>query len=60
MTFWVWIGLAGALIAVEYLIRMRERALWRPPEASYHFAGGAPQNATFEDERRLDGDEQSP
>jgi hypothetical protein len=31
MAFWVWIGLAAGLIAVEYLIRLRERARWRPP-----------------------------
>ena len=30
-TLWVWMGLAGGLIAVEYLIRLRERARWRPP-----------------------------
>jgi hypothetical protein len=58
MTFWVWIGLAGGLIAIEYIIRMRERALWRPPEASYGPSGGTPQNTAIEDERRLD-DERS-
>jgi hypothetical protein len=31
MAFWIWIGLAGGLITVEYLIRLRERASWRPP-----------------------------
>ena len=31
VTLWVWMGLAGGLIAVEYLIRLRERARWRPP-----------------------------
>ena len=31
MAFWIWIGLAGGLITVEYLIRLRERAAWRPP-----------------------------
>lgn len=31
MAFWVWIGLAGGLIAIEYLIRLRERARWTPP-----------------------------
>lgn len=60
MTFWVWIGLAGALIAVEYLIRMRERAVWHPPEATYEFAGGTLPGASLEDGRRPDGDEHSP
>ncbi len=31
VTLWVWIGLAGGLIAIEYLIRLRERSRWRPP-----------------------------
>jgi len=34
MAFWIWIGLAGGLIVVEYLIRLRERARWRPPAQS--------------------------
>lgn len=32
VTLWVWLGLAGGLIAIEYLIRLRERARWLPPE----------------------------
>jgi hypothetical protein len=59
MTFWVWIGLAGGLIAAEYLIRMRERALWRPPEATYDASGRLRQDPAIEDEPRLDGDERS-
>ncbi len=31
VTLWVWMGLAGGLIAIEYVIRLRERARWRPP-----------------------------
>jgi len=31
MAFWIWIGLAGGFVALEYLIRLRERARWRPP-----------------------------
>ena len=31
MAFWMWIGLALGLAVVEYLIRLRERARWRPP-----------------------------
>ena len=30
-SLWVWLGLAGGLIAVEYVLRSRERARWRPP-----------------------------
>jgi hypothetical protein len=30
-TLWVWIGLAAGLIAIEYVIRSRERAHWSPP-----------------------------
>lgn len=31
VTLWVWLGLAGGLITVEYLIRLREQSRWRPP-----------------------------
>jgi hypothetical protein len=31
VTLWVWVGLAGGLIGIEYLIRLRERARWKPP-----------------------------
>jgi hypothetical protein len=31
ITLWAWMGLAGGLIAVESLIRWRERARWQPP-----------------------------
>ena len=31
MAFWIWIGLAGGLIGIEYLIRLREQSRWRPP-----------------------------
>ena len=30
-TLWVVIGLAAGLVAIEYLIRMRERSRWTPP-----------------------------
>jgi hypothetical protein len=41
MAFWIWIGLAVGLIAVEYLIRLRERARWQPPRSAggYHIPG---------------------
>ncbi len=32
ITLWVWMGLACGLVAIEYLIRLRERSRWRPPE----------------------------
>lgn len=31
VTLWVWLGLACGLTAIEYLIRLRERAHWKPP-----------------------------
>ena len=31
ISLWVWMGLAGGIIVAEYLIRMRERARWKPP-----------------------------
>jgi hypothetical protein len=34
MAFWIWIGLGAGLLAVEYLLRLRERAGWRPPAAA--------------------------
>jgi hypothetical protein len=32
VTLWVWTGLGAGLTAIEYLIRLRERARWNPPE----------------------------
>ena len=31
-TLWVWLGLGGGLIAIEYVLRSRERARWHPPQ----------------------------
>lgn len=31
VSLYVWMGLAGGLIVVEYLIRLREKARWKPP-----------------------------
>jgi hypothetical protein len=59
MTFWVWTGLALGLIAVEYLIRMRERALWRPPEATYVRSSGPRRAPVSEDELRPESNEPS-
>jgi hypothetical protein len=50
ITLWVWMGLAGGLVGIEYLIRLRERARWRPPEAE-------DESSTENDEYLLDGDE---
>jgi hypothetical protein len=30
-TLWMWVGLGAGLLAIEYLLRSRERARWRPP-----------------------------
>lgn len=57
MTFWVWTGLAAGLIAVEYLIRMRERALWRPPEATYGPSSGPQQDPSSDADLRPGGNE---
>jgi hypothetical protein len=34
VSLWVWMGLAGGVIAAEYLIRLREKARWKPPETA--------------------------
>ncbi|MEW6083773.1 MAG: hypothetical protein AB1607_04175 [Chloroflexota bacterium] len=34
VTVYVILGLAGGLIAIEYFIRLRERARWKPPVVS--------------------------
>ena len=36
VTLYVIIGLAGGLIAIEYFIRIREKARWRPPTPESH------------------------
>lgn len=50
ITLWVWMGLAGGLVGIEYLIRLRERTRWRPPEAEEE---PPPENDAYV----LDGDE---
>jgi hypothetical protein len=32
LTLWLGFGLAGGLLAIEWLIRLRERSRWNPPE----------------------------
>ena len=59
MGFWLWVGLAGGFIAVEYLIRMRERALWRPPEEDFVASERGPDGSANVDRLRLDDDERS-
>lgn len=34
LTLWLTLGLAGGLLAIEGLIRLRERSRWQPPIAS--------------------------
>ena len=55
MAFWIWIGLAGGFIAVEYLIRLRERARWRPPGAARRGTPAIPESDADPVERSLDG-----
>jgi hypothetical protein len=31
LTLWLTLGLAGGLLAIEWLIRLRERSHWQPP-----------------------------
>jgi len=31
LNLWIVLGLAGGLIAIEWLIRLRERSIWKPP-----------------------------
>ena len=31
LTLWLTLGLAGGLLAIEWLIRLRERSRWNPP-----------------------------
>lgn len=42
VTLWVWMGLAGGLAAIEYLIRVRERARWHPPVTDDEQSSDAP------------------
>lgn len=36
VTLYIVLGLAGGLIAIEYFIRIREKARWRPPDIQSH------------------------
>ncbi|MEW6400312.1 MAG: hypothetical protein AB1649_00860 [Chloroflexota bacterium] len=36
VTLYVILGLAGGLLAIEYFIRLREKARWRPPTPHAH------------------------
>ena len=33
LTLWLTLGLAGGLLAIEWLLRLRERSRWKPPES---------------------------
>ena len=58
--FWIWIGLAGGLIGIEYLVRLREQAQWHPPSIPQDAAGMAGQKSSRRGDRtRLDGSESS-
>ena len=56
-TLWVWIGLAAGLIAIESLIRSRERARWKPPQASGEEDVPAAHFVSAGDPRKPEGDE---
>ena len=36
LTLWLTLGLAGGLLAIEWLIRLRERSRWEPPTFEPH------------------------
>ena len=36
LTLWLTLGLAGGLLSIEWLIRLRERARWNPPVSESH------------------------
>jgi hypothetical protein len=56
--FWIWIGLAGGLAGVEYLIRLREQSQWHPPTIPEDVAETtAPQPIGRRARARLGGDE---
>ncbi|MFH1185261.1 MAG: hypothetical protein V1755_09525 [Chloroflexota bacterium] len=57
MAFWIWMGLAGGLILVEYLIRLRERAHWRPPAHTERHAASTGTYESGETPSWLGGDE---
>jgi hypothetical protein len=57
MAFWIWIGLAGGLIAVEYMIRLRERAHWRPPGLGRTTQAALTAVGADQTEHSLDGDD---
>jgi hypothetical protein len=61
MAFWMWIGLGGGLLGVEYLIRLREQARWQPPTIVNDESGTAddvPGRAAIPERPRGDGSAQ--
>jgi len=57
MAFWVWIGLAAGLIVVEYLIRLRERARWQPPNPVHGWTDGVEDSGDVRAPSWAEGDE---
>jgi hypothetical protein len=49
LAFWMWMGLAGGLIGIEYLIRFRERSRWLPP-ADFDDQSGEARDTTARNE----------
>jgi hypothetical protein len=46
VTLWSGLGLAGGLIAIEYLVRMREKARWQPSAEQPGPEAGTPEDQT--------------
>jgi hypothetical protein len=59
LAFWMWIGLAGGLIGIEYLIRLRERSRWRPPTDLDEYPPAAGPHPAGTDQYWLEDDEPS-
>ncbi len=57
MTLWVWMGLAGGLAGIEYLIRLRERSQWHPPAGDEEQEAWRDRSPRGDGQYWLDGDE---
>lgn len=57
LAFWMWMGLAGGLIGIEYLVRLRERARWNPPTDLEDDSSPGLVTPSGDDQYWLEGDE---
>ncbi len=55
MAFWIWIGLAGGFMALEYVLRLRERARWKPPTPAGRERQATPEAETESAESSMEG-----